>query len=95
MKDIEESVDNLLRLLVLFGNNQGKEARIFLPEELLDAEQVAKILKVHPRTVKRLASQRVLRGFQVAGKWRFRPEAVEEYIKQQEEHGSHPDETDD
>lgn len=59
-------------------------------EDILDADQVGKKLKVHPRTVKRLASQGVLPGFKVGGQWRFRREAIEEYIRQQEQQrGNH------
>ncbi len=54
-------------------------------ENILDAEQVAGMLKVHPRTVKRLASQHILPGFKVGGQWRFRREAIEEYIREQEQ----------
>ena len=57
---------------------------MIVQEDILSAEEVAKILQVHPRTVKRLANQHALIGFQVAGKWRFRASAIEEYIKNQE-----------
>ncbi len=54
-------------------------------EEILDADEVAKLLKVHPRTVKRLASEGILPGFRVGSQWRFRREAINEYIKRQEQ----------
>ena len=57
-------------------------------ENILDADQVAAMLKVHPRTVKRLANQHVLPGFKVGGQWRFRREAIEEYIRLQEQQGT-------
>ncbi len=57
-------------------------------ENILDADQVAEMLKVHPRTVKRLANQHTLPGFKVGGQWRFRREAIEEYIKRQEQLGN-------
>ncbi len=53
-------------------------------EEILDADEVAKLLKVHPRTVKRLASEGILPGFKVGSQWRFRREAINEYIRRQE-----------
>ena len=55
-------------------------------ENILDADDVAEMLRVHPRTVKRLAGQGVLPGFKVGGQWRFRREAIEEYVKRQEQH---------
>lgn len=53
--------------------------------DILDADEVAELLRVHPRTVKRLASQGGLPGFRVGGQWRFRREAIEEYIRRQEQ----------
>ena len=54
-------------------------------EEILDTDEVAKLLKVHPRTVKRLASEGILPGFKVGSQWRFRREAINEYIRRQEQ----------
>ncbi len=53
--------------------------------DILDADEVAEMLRVHPRTVKRLASQGDLPGFRVGGQWRFRREAIGEYIRRQEQ----------
>lgn len=52
---------------------------------ILDADEVAKMLKLNARTIKRLAGRNELPGFQVAGKWRFRREAINEYIRKQEQ----------
>lgn len=52
---------------------------------ILDADEVAKMLKLNARTVKRLAGRGELPGFQIAGKWRFRRDAIEEHIKRQEQ----------
>jgi excisionase family DNA binding protein len=57
-------------------------------EDILDADEVGRLLRVHPRTVKRLANQSVLPGFKVGGQWRFRREAIEEYIRKQEQQGN-------
>lgn len=62
---------------------------MIVQEDILSAEEVAKILQVHPRTVKRLANNHTLIGFQVAGKWRFRRGALEDYIRRQEQEGQH------
>jgi excisionase family DNA binding protein len=53
-------------------------------QDILDADEVAAILRIHPRTVKRLANDGELPGFKVGGQWRFRREAIEEYIRKQE-----------
>lgn len=61
---------------------------MLVTNEILDADEVGKMLKIHPRTVKRLAGQGELPGFKVGGQWRFRREAIEEYIRRQErQHG--------
>ena len=40
-------------------------------KEILTAEEVAKYLRVHPYTIKRLARTGKLPGFKVGGQWRF------------------------
>lgn len=56
---------------------------MIVQEEILDADEVARLLHVHQRTVKRLAAKRRLPGFQVGGQWRFRLSDIEEYIDRQ------------
>ena len=56
-----------------------------MTQEILDAQEVAEMLRLHPRTVMKLANQGQLRGFKAGGQWRFRREAIEEYIREQEE----------
>ena len=58
---------------------------MIVQNDILDADEVAEMLRVHPRTVKRLAGQGDLPGFRVGGQWRFRREAIEEYIRRQEQ----------
>ena len=43
------------------------------------------MLRVHSRTVIRLAKQAKLPGFKVGDQWRFRREAIEQYIREQEQ----------
>ena len=56
-----------------------------MTQEILDAQEVADMLRLHPRTVMKLANQGQLRGFKAGGQWRFRRDAIEEYIREQEE----------
>lgn len=44
--------------------------------KVLTAEEVAKYLRIHPYTVKRLARTGKLPGFKVGGQWRFNLEAI-------------------
>lgn len=58
--------------------------------DILDANEVGQLLRVHPRTVIRLAGKGELPGFKVGDQWRFRREAIEEYIKAQEQRHTSP-----
>jgi len=51
--------------------------------DILDAEEVGVLLRIHPRTVIRLASQGQLPGFKVGGQWRFKRLDIENYIEEQ------------
>jgi excisionase family DNA binding protein len=53
-------------------------------DEILEPKEVARLLKVHHRTVVRWAEQGKLPGFKLGDLWRFRREALEEYIRQLE-----------
>lgn len=52
-------------------------------DDILDAREVAKLLRVHQRTVIRLAERGELRAFRVGDLWRFRRADVEEFILKQ------------
>ena len=47
------------------------------------AEEIAKYLRVHPYTVKRLARQGKIPGFKIGNQWRFDAEEIEEWRKRQ------------
>jgi len=47
------------------------------------AEEIAKYLRVHPYTVKRLARQGKIPGFKIGNQWRFDAEEIEEWKKKQ------------
>jgi len=50
-------------------------------ERLLDAEEVAEILKINWRTVIKLVKRGELKAYDVAGKYRFSRSDVDEYLK--------------
>lgn len=58
---------------------------MLVSDEILDAAQVGEMLHVHARTVIRLANQAKLPGFKVGDQWRFRREAINQYIREQEQ----------
>ena len=51
--------------------------------ETLTPSEIAKILKLHPFTVTRLAREGKLPAFKVGGSWRFRRDYFERWIEQQ------------
>jgi excisionase family DNA binding protein len=57
------------------------------PKEALDANDVARMLKVSYRTVLRLAERGELPYFRVGDLWRFERKDVEEFIKRNKQHG--------
>ncbi len=56
-----------------------------MADDILDADEVAKLLKLNKQTVKRLANRGELPGFKIGGRWRFRREAIEDYIRKLEQ----------
>ena len=50
--------------------------------ETLTPNEIAKILKLHPFTIARLAREGKLPAFKVGGSWRFRRDAFEKWIEQ-------------
>ena len=57
------------------------------PNEALDANDVARMLKVSYRTVLRLAERGELPYFRVGDLWRFERKDVEDFIKRNKQQG--------
>lgn len=55
-----------------------------MDSEFLTAEEVAEYLRLPLSTVYKLVQDKRLPGFKVGKHWRFRREAFQEWIKQQE-----------
>jgi excisionase family DNA binding protein len=55
-----------------------------MDSEFLTAEEVAEYLRLPLSTVYKLVQDKRLPGFKVGKHWRFRREAIQEWIKQQE-----------
>jgi excisionase family DNA binding protein len=60
-------------------NDQIKGADIFEP--LLDSQQAAELMHVHPETVKRRARRGEIPGLKFGKVWRFRASGLEAYIR--------------
>ncbi len=54
-----------------------------MPDEILEAKEVASMLKVSTRSITRLAEKGELIGFKVGDLWRFQRSDVEAYIEAQ------------
>ena len=52
-------------------------------DQVLTIKEVAEYLKVHERTVYRLANKNELPGFKVANAWRFRKGDLDRWIDEQ------------
>ncbi len=55
----------------------------FLPEPFLDSEEAAAIMKIHPKTLQKLARKGVVRGIHVGKLWRFRASEIERWAQRQ------------
>jgi excisionase family DNA binding protein len=60
-------------------DDQIKGAEIFEP--LLDSQQAADLMHVHPETVKRRARRGEIPGLKFGKVWRFRASGLEAYIR--------------
>jgi excisionase family DNA binding protein len=54
----------------------------FVPEPLLDTDQAAAIIRIHPKTLQKLARRGVIRAVQIGKVWRFRASVLEDWIQQ-------------
>jgi len=51
-----------------------------LPERLLDSEEVAAVMRIHPKTLQKLARRGAVRGIRVGKLWRFRAGDIQGWI---------------
>ncbi|MFP4381092.1 MAG: helix-turn-helix domain-containing protein [Candidatus Sumerlaeia bacterium] len=49
--------------------------------EFITVDELAKQLKVHPRTIQRIVERKELRAIRIGRQWRFRKEWVEEWLE--------------
>ncbi len=59
-------------------------------EPLVDANRAAELLKLHPKTVKRMAQQGILPALKIGRVWRFRESALDAWMVSQLEYSGHP-----
>jgi excisionase family DNA binding protein len=61
----------------------GGHVTAVMPDEILEAKEVAALFKVSVRSITRLAEKGELVGFKVGDLWRFQRSDVEAYIEAQ------------
>jgi len=54
-----------------------------LLEPLLDSDEAASIMKIHPKTLQKLARKGIVRGVHIGKLWRFRASEIEQWIDRQ------------
>ena len=52
------------------------------PEPLLDSDEAAAIMRIHPKTLQRYARQGIVRGLQLGSMWRFRASDIDRWISE-------------
>jgi len=62
---------------------KGNPASAFIPEPLLDSEEAAAVMKIHLKTLQKLARRGVVRGIRIGKLWRFRASVIAEWIERQ------------
>jgi excisionase family DNA binding protein len=63
-------------------NRKPVSSETFVPEPLLDTDEAAAIMRVHPKTLQRYARRGVVRGFQLGTMWRFRASDIDRWISE-------------
>jgi excisionase family DNA binding protein len=61
---------------------QASSPGAFFPEPLLDSDQAAAIMRIHPKTLQKLARSGAIRALQIGKVWRFRASVLDEWIEQ-------------
>jgi len=51
-------------------------------EQLLDSDEAAALLKIHPKTLQKMARNGEINGVQVGRLWRFRASVINEWLEQ-------------
>jgi excisionase family DNA binding protein len=68
---------------VAAGHKKAVSVARDLPEPLLDSDEAASIMKIHPKTLQKLARKGIVRGVHIGKLWRFRASEIEEWINRQ------------
>jgi excisionase family DNA binding protein len=65
------------------GDARSLTSSAFHPEPLLDTDEAAAIMKIHPKTLQRFARLGRIRGVHIGKLWRFRASEIDNWIDRQ------------
>jgi excisionase family DNA binding protein len=51
--------------------------------EIMTAQEVSELLRVHPETIYRLANERQIPGFRVGSEWRFDVDTIDRWSRRE------------
>jgi len=61
--------------------SQSRTRNELLFEPLLDSDEAAQLLRIHPKTLQRMARNRQIHAIQVGKLWRFRASELEIWLR--------------
>jgi excisionase family DNA binding protein len=64
------------------GARNGK-LLAFVPEQLMETPEAAAAMKIHPKTLQKMARRKEIHGIRVGKHWRFRAADIQEWIDRQ------------
>jgi excisionase family DNA binding protein len=62
-------------------NSVGPEASAVAFEQVLNSEEAAALLQIHPRTLQKMAREGKVPAFRIGGLWRFRVSALDAWLR--------------
>jgi excisionase family DNA binding protein len=74
-------IDSPILKMTLMNKKQAKSVQAESTfEALLDVAEAAKLLRIHPKTLRNKARLGIIPGVQVGRLWRFRPSALNDWL---------------
>ena len=66
-----------------FSSKPARSAQVreLIFEQLLDSDEAAALLKIHPKTLQKMARNGEITGVQVGRLWRFRASVINEWLE--------------
>lgn len=69
--------------MTLLASKPARSAQVreLVFEQLLDSDEAAALLKIHPKTLQKMARNGEIAGVQVGRLWRFRASVLNEWLE--------------